>query len=111
MDAIRISNPLYLLHNPLKQNAYKPPYCFRPTCELDRQVNKLLSGRGLKRTYVIKLALYMLTSYMGSHRARSMSMEEVVADIEFHAPPRFPRFDDFSREKRHTRRRRGPGKG
>ena len=65
-----------------------------------------MAERGVDRTSLIKLGLYMFTSYMSRHDVRLMPMEEVVASIESHAPKRFPCFYIFSMETRPALRRR-----
>lgn len=52
--------------------------------------------RGVDRTSLIKLGLYMFTSYMNRYEVRHMTLDEVVASIEARAPKRFPSFCSFS---------------
>ena len=71
---------------------------FRCTREMDRLITKLMQERNLDRTSVMKLALYMLSSHMSRWDVRKQSLRQVLADMEAHAPRRFPSFATFAVE-------------
>lgn len=77
-----------------------PVYAFRPTREMERLVTKTMEERGLDRTSVIKLALYMFTSYASRHEVRCIPLDDLVARIESRAPYRFPNYATFALERR-----------
>ncbi len=67
-----------------------------------------MAERGVDKTSLIKLGLYMFTSFMSRSDVRHMTMDGVVALIESRAPKSFPNFYTFSTEIRpalHRRRR------
>ena len=57
--------------------------------------------RNLDRTSVMKLALYMLGGYMSRPDVKKKSIHQVLAEIESHAPRRFPSFATFAVERHH----------
>ena len=69
---------------------------FQSTREIERRLGKLMAERGVDKTSLIKLGLYMFTSYMSRYEVRLMTLGEVVASIEARAPKRFPNFCTFS---------------
>ena len=69
---------------------------FRSTREMDRLITKLMKERNLDRTSVIKLALYMLGSYMSRPDVKKKCIHQVLAEIESQAPERFPDFATFA---------------
>ena len=99
------------MRNSLKQPQKQNVCTFRPTREMERLVTKVMEERGLDRTSVIKLALYMFTSYASRQEVRCIPLKELVARIESRAPYRFPSFATFAAPRRpalRTRSRREP---
>lgn len=60
-------------------------------------MSDIMEERQLDRTSVIKLALYMLASYMSREKTRTLTLHEIVADIEHLAPPSYPPYSDFGK--------------
>lgn len=71
-------------------------YTFKCTDAMQGAIQAIMEERLLDRTSVIKLALYMLTSYMSQEKTRSLTLHELVSDIEGQAPPNFPPYGDFA---------------
>lgn len=72
-------------------------YTFKCSDILQNAMLDIMEERQLDRTSVIKLALYMLASYMSRERTRALSLHEIVADIEHSAPPSYPPYSDFGK--------------
>ncbi len=73
---------------------------------MERLVTKVMEERGLDRTSVIKLALYMFTSYASRQEVRCIPLKELVARIESRVPYRFPSFATFAAPRRPALRTR-----
>ena len=66
-----------------------------------------MSERGVDKTSLIKLGLYMFTSFMSRSDVRHMPLDRVVSLIESRAPKSFPNFYTCSMEIRPALHRRG----
>lgn len=71
---------------------------FRYTAEMQRIMNELMNELKLDRTSIIKLALYYFTAHMSQEVNKSVSLRELVAELERNAPLHFPSFAEFGDE-------------
>lgn len=74
----------------------KPIYTFRCPEGICNSINNLMELRNLDRSSVIKLALYMLLSYMAREDVQMMDLYSLVRSMEKQAPPGFPDFATFA---------------
>lgn len=59
-------------------------------------MQKIMDERGIDRTSVIALALYILDVYMSREETRSMNLSEILDDLRAKARKDMPSFVKFS---------------
>ena len=80
----------------MKKETSRNVCTFQSTREIECRLAKLKAERGVDKTSLIKLGLYMVCSLLSRYDVRHMTLDEVVASIEARAPKRFPSFCTFS---------------
>lgn len=71
-------------------------YTFRCPEGISEQMTRLMVVRNLDRSSIIKLALYMLFSYMQREDVQMMDLYTLVRSVEKLATPEFPDFATFA---------------
>lgn len=70
-------------------------YTFKYTDTMQKAMEAVMDEWYLDRTSVIRLALYMLVSYLNQESTRRMNLHELVAELERLAPPHYPTYAQF----------------
>ncbi|MCQ2365326.1 MAG: hypothetical protein MJ051_07225 [Akkermansia sp.] len=73
-------------------------YTFRCTEPMRQSIEQVMRERNIDRTSVIKLSLYMLSTYMSRKEVRAMNLHELVKDIERMSPNQKRSFAEFSED-------------
>lgn len=73
-------------------------YTFRCTEPMRQSIERVMQERNIDRTSVIKLSLYMLTTYMSRKDVRAMNLHELVKHIEQMSPAQKRSFADYSED-------------
>lgn len=73
-------------------------YTFRCTDAMRRSIEHVMQERNIDRTSVIKLSLYMLTTYLSRKDVRAMNLHELVKHIEQMSPAQKQTFADYSED-------------
>lgn len=60
------------------------------------QIQRIMDERNIDRSTVIKLALYVLDSYMSRRDVQQMDLFAIIADLEKSASSTQPKFAQFS---------------
>lgn len=73
-------------------------YTFRCTNAMRQSIERVMKERNIDRTSVIKLSLYMLSTYLSRKEVRAMNLHELVRSIEQMSPEQKRSFADFSED-------------
>lgn len=73
-------------------------YTFRCTDSMRQSMEQVMKERNIDRTSVIKLSLYMLSTYLSRKDVRAMNLHQLVRSIEQISPDQKRSFADFSED-------------
>lgn len=70
-------------------------YTFKCSDTIQAAVSEIMDTWQLDRTSVIKLALFQLSAYLQKEEVKSLSLYELVEEMERQTPPDFPSYALF----------------
>lgn len=69
---------------------------FRATEHICQTLSRIMDERGIDKTSVIKLALYLLDSYMSKDEIKGKDLFEIISQLEQESRSEQPPFEIFS---------------